>query len=99
MSAATTAPRSPTAQPPRASGGLPWLGHLLERRRSPIDLMQRVHDPCGEVGEARALRPLVDAALTYCPAMALRTAALRAAALPNATANDHDLNLEKQGDE
>ena len=40
-------------RPPRASGGLPLLGHLLELRRTPIDLMQRVRDECGEVGEMR----------------------------------------------
>jgi sterol 14-demethylase len=46
--------------PPRASGGLPLLGHLLELRRSPIDLMQRVHDECGEIGEIRlANQPVV----------------------------------------
>jgi sterol 14-demethylase len=39
--------------PPRLSGGLPWLGHLLELRRSPIELMQRVRDECGEIGEMR----------------------------------------------
>jgi sterol 14-demethylase len=38
---------------PRASGGLPLLGHLLQLRRSPIELMQRVHDECGEIGEMR----------------------------------------------
>jgi len=38
---------------PRASGGLPFLGHLLQLRRAPIDLMQRVHDECGEIGEMR----------------------------------------------
>ncbi len=39
--------------PPRLSGGLPWLGHLLELRRRPIELMQRVRDECGEIGEMR----------------------------------------------
>jgi sterol 14-demethylase len=29
------------------------LGHLLQLRRSPIELMQRVHDECGEIGEMR----------------------------------------------
>jgi sterol 14-demethylase len=38
---------------PRASRALPFLGHLLELRRAPIDLMQRVHDECGEIGEMR----------------------------------------------
>ena len=52
-----------------------------------------------EGDEALALRPRVDAALTYCPTMALRTAALRAAAPPDATALDPDLNPENQGDE
>ena len=47
-------------EPPRASGGFPLLGHLLELRRAPIDLMQRVHDECGEIGEMRlANQPVV----------------------------------------
>jgi len=36
---------------PQASGGSPILGHLLQLRKSPIELMQRVHDECGEIGE------------------------------------------------
>ncbi len=36
---------------PRLSGGLPFLGHLLQLRRDPIRLMQRCRDECGEVGE------------------------------------------------
>ena len=39
--------------PPTTSGGLPFLGHLLELRRQPIALMQRVYDECGEIGEFR----------------------------------------------
>ena len=42
--------------PPRASGGLPLLGHLLEMRRSPIALFQRVRDQHGELGEIRLAR-------------------------------------------
>ena len=38
---------------PRVSGGLPLLGHLLELRRRPIELMKRGHDECGEIGEIR----------------------------------------------
>lgn len=38
---------------PRASGGIPLLGHLLQLRRSPIELMRRVHEECGEIGEMR----------------------------------------------
>ena len=38
---------------PKASGALPFLGHLLQLRKSPIALMQRVHDECGELGELR----------------------------------------------
>ena len=56
MSAAptiSTAPAERPQRPPSVSGGLPWLGHLLALRRSPIDLMQRVHDECGEIGEMR----------------------------------------------
>jgi sterol 14-demethylase len=39
--------------PPRASGGLPLVGHLLPLRKSPIELMQRVHEECGEIGELK----------------------------------------------
>jgi sterol 14-demethylase len=39
--------------PPVASRALPLLGHLLQLRRSPIELMQRVHQECGEVGVMR----------------------------------------------
>jgi sterol 14alpha-demethylase len=42
---------SPGAAPPVARGRLPWLGHLLELRRDPLGLLQRVHEECGEVGE------------------------------------------------
>ena len=42
--------------PPRASGALPLLGHLLQMRGAPIELMQRVHDECGELGEIRLAR-------------------------------------------
>ena len=39
--------------PPRASGSLPGIGHLLALKRDPIGLMRRVADECGEVGEFR----------------------------------------------
>ena len=52
MSPRENSPRSSTP-PPRASGAVPILGHLLQLRRAPIELMQRVHDECGEVGEIR----------------------------------------------
>ena len=42
-----------SAEPPRLSGGLPFLGHLLEMRRAPIALFERVRAECGEVGEFR----------------------------------------------
>ena len=46
--------------PPRVSGAIPLLGHLLMLRTAPIDLMQRVHDECGEIGEMRlAGQPVV----------------------------------------
>ena len=51
--ATPAAPRGAGRRPPRASGGLPFLGQLLELRRAPIDLMRRVYDECGEVGEMR----------------------------------------------
>jgi sterol 14-demethylase len=48
------------AAPRRVSGGLPFLGHLLELRRSPIELLKRAHAECGEVAELRLARlPLV----------------------------------------
>lgn len=56
MTSATALQRTAAAgggKVPRASGGAPLLGHLLQLRRSPIDLMQRVHDECGEIGEMR----------------------------------------------
>jgi sterol 14alpha-demethylase len=40
-------------EPPRLKGGLPFLGHLLEMRRAPIALFERVRAECGEVGEFR----------------------------------------------
>jgi sterol 14-demethylase len=59
MSAADTPASGPGARaegvggrpPPRLSRGLPLLGHLLQMRRAPIELMQRCHDECGEIGE------------------------------------------------
>ncbi len=59
MSAASPAAEAPPPRsaagrtPPRVSGALPGLGHLLELRRSPLALMQRVRDECGDVGEMR----------------------------------------------
>jgi sterol 14-demethylase len=41
---------------PKASGGWPLIGHLLELRKAPLELMQRVHDECGEIGEMRLAR-------------------------------------------
>jgi sterol 14-demethylase len=43
----------PGRTPPRARGSLPALGHLLELRRAPLALFQRVRDECGDVGEMR----------------------------------------------
>ena len=37
--------------PPLLSGALPFLGHLLQLRRSPIELFWRVRRECGEIGE------------------------------------------------
>jgi len=46
--------------PPRVSGGLPFLGHLLELRRRPIELLTRAHAECGELAELHLARlPLV----------------------------------------
>ena len=46
--------------PPRVSGGLPLLGHLLEMRRAPLELFWRVRAECGDVGELRlAHQPVV----------------------------------------
>src|SRR5215468_3770125 len=38
-------------RPPVLSGRWPVLGHLLELRRRPIELFQRVRDELGEIGE------------------------------------------------
>jgi len=53
MSAPVPSETVAAAPVPEVSGGLPLLGHLLQLRRNPIDLMQRVHDECGEIGEMR----------------------------------------------
>ncbi|MCH2185033.1 cytochrome P450 [Myxococcota bacterium] len=37
--------------PPILSGGWPVLGHLLELRRDPIGLFERLRKECGEIGE------------------------------------------------
>ncbi len=37
--------------PPKLSGSWPLLGHLLELRKRPIELFQRVRDELGEIGE------------------------------------------------
>ncbi|MCP4007042.1 MAG: cytochrome P450, partial [bacterium] len=44
-------PEGDGTKPPRLSRGLPFLGHLIELRRAPIDLFWRVRNECGEVGE------------------------------------------------
>jgi sterol 14-demethylase len=57
--AATTLGAAPAVggkEPPRLRGGVPLLGHLLEMRRAPIELFQRVRDECGEIGEFRLVR-------------------------------------------
>ena len=42
----------PGGQPaPVLSGAKPLLGHLLELRKRPIELFQRVRDELGEIGE------------------------------------------------
>ncbi len=48
--AAAQATSGSPKHPPVASGALPLLGHLLELRRNPLAMMQRVHDECGEAG-------------------------------------------------
>lgn len=35
--------------PPRLDGGLPWLGHALELRRNPVELLQRGRDRHGDL--------------------------------------------------
>ena len=62
MAATTTLGAAPAVggkEPPRLRGGLPLLGHLLEMRRAPIELFQRVRDECGEIGEFRLARKRV----------------------------------------
>jgi sterol 14alpha-demethylase len=59
MAATTLGAAAPAVggkEPPRLRGGLPLLGHLLEMRRAPIKLFQRVRDECGEIGEFRLAR-------------------------------------------
>ena len=43
----------PGTPPPVLSGGWPFLGHLLELRRDPLSLMNRLRAECGEIGEFR----------------------------------------------
>lgn len=50
-SAAAPASHSAGQLPPRLSGGLPLLGHLLALRRAPVELFWRVRRECGDVGE------------------------------------------------
>jgi len=38
-------------KPPKLSRGWPGIGHLLELRKRPIELFQRVRDELGEIGE------------------------------------------------
>ena len=48
----SSSPEHPGGQPaPVLSGRWPLLGHLLELRKSPIELFQRVRDELGELGE------------------------------------------------
>jgi sterol 14-demethylase len=52
-----TRPGAPSAAhpggqaPPKLSRGWPGIGHLLELRKRPIELFQRVRDELGEIGE------------------------------------------------
>jgi len=48
---AEAVPQPGGSAPPKLSGGLPFLGHLLELRRAPIELFWRIRNECGEVGE------------------------------------------------
>ena len=48
---ATTAENRGGKKPPVLSGAWPFLGHLLELRKRPIQLFQRVRDELGEIGE------------------------------------------------
>ena len=55
MTAATVEATTPRdtggTAPPKLSGAWPLLGHLLELRKRPIELFQRVRDELGEIGE------------------------------------------------
>ncbi len=53
MADPTHAPTHDSRSIPRASGGLPLIGHLARLKRDPIALMRRVEAQCGEVGEFR----------------------------------------------
>jgi len=48
---ATTLEHPGGRPPPVLSGSWPLLGHLLELRKKPIELFQRVRDELGEIGE------------------------------------------------
>ena len=45
------AERKPGKAPPVLSGGWPFLGHLQELRKRPIELFARTKRECGEIGE------------------------------------------------
>jgi sterol 14-demethylase len=54
LSAAAAIPGPAPGRPPPVVGrALPGLGHLLELRRAPLALFQRVRAECGDVGEMR----------------------------------------------
>ncbi len=60
LASAAAATHPGGAPPPRLSGGLPFLGHLLELRSRPIELLTRARTECGEIAELRLARqPLV----------------------------------------
>lgn len=44
---------SPGKEPPKMSGALPLLGHMLEFGKNPFDYMMRLRNKLGEIGEFR----------------------------------------------
>ena len=49
-------PRSRGRQPPRVSGGVPLLGHMIEFSRAPFEMLMRARAECGAVAEFQLLR-------------------------------------------
>ncbi len=49
----TEKPASPGKEPPKMSGAVPLVGHMLEFGKNPFDYMMRLRNTLGEIGEFR----------------------------------------------